>query len=169
MTDEPKYLQGPKSKPVKLANGARMNHGQMIPPAPAAWRRSRAHVPTDSDLHPRNGAPKNFPIAQREHGIHSEDRIAPAVVGAHPGFHPDPKAGHGVPVHDGMHFRDGAGKLQVGISKTQAANPLDDEKMVTAPGKIGAAAPPVVGQRSRVLTGGIEGLRDARLPSQIKR
>jgi len=155
----------PKSKPIKTAIGM-IRSGQLIAPR---TRADLGHIPAGSRQHPRAGAPKAFPIAAREHGIHPEDRDpACRVVGAHPGH--QPSADHpSVEIHPGMMHRDGSGKFQGGITSTQANHPVDDELMITAPGKITATAPPVVGQRNRTLTGGIEGLRDARLPSQIKR
>ena len=105
---------------IKLKSGASIDHGQMS-------------IPRNSPLHPRAGAPKNFEIANREHGVHLSD-CEIGVIGAHKGHQPDPKAGHGVPVHGGMHFRE-RGQFTAGISKTQANHPLDDDsKLVTSPG-----------------------------------
>lgn len=78
-----------------------------------------------SPLHPRNGAPKNFAVADREHGFIKHDRDIGVVGASHGmGHHPDASMGHGVPVHPGM-LHVNKGTVTAGISKTQKA--FDDE------------------------------------------
>jgi len=105
---------------IDLKSGATLNgHGQMIIPGrPKSLDRN-------SPLHPRNGAPKNFQIADNvahAHGVHPSD-IEKNVIGAHRGHHPNPAAG--IAVHPGMLHVTRDGSVITGISKTQKA--FDDE------------------------------------------
>jgi hypothetical protein len=82
------------------------------------------------------------------------------------------KTPHIATVHNGMRFveaKDGQSLLRVGISKTQAAHPLDDSKQIHAPTvekRIAAHSPPIhPSHTSRQLRGhsfdGNRVLRDA--------
>ncbi|SHG10446.1 hypothetical protein [Bradyrhizobium erythrophlei] len=106
---------------IKLKGGATMQNGQIAVPG------SRPNSAPKGLA--RDGKPKNFQIANRDHGVHASD-IAKGVIGGHRGHHPDASAGHGVPVHSGM-MHSHKGTMVAGISRTQAHDPQDDARLAT--------------------------------------
>jgi hypothetical protein len=122
----------------------------------------------NSPLHPRNGKPKNFQIADNvaaAHGVFPSD-VAKGVLGAHKGHHPDPADGHGVPVHPGM-LHVNRGTITAGISKTQKA--FDDEPNTPLPTSPKTVFDELNHERPRHYsqTGGIPALAGRGLPDKI--
>jgi hypothetical protein len=139
------------TKLLDLKN-AKMRHGQMIIPgakpnsAPKGFGRDGKR-------------PKKMHLFDRDHGVHP----AEGVVGGH--LHQPTADAASVPVHDGMKFKEG-GQLNVGISRTQAKSPTDDEAFTAG---IAPRAETDVHERPihYSQTGGIEALAGRSLPDKI--
>lgn len=109
----------------------------------------------------RDGKPKNFPIAAREHGAHLE---AGGVVGRT--CIDPPTAAKAAPVHNGMHRYGLTNDGRVTIEALRDTPAIDDEPLQPTIAKSGAA-PVKPGMRSRIAPGLVDPA--ARLPAEIKR